>query len=86
MLKHFEHVGMATGDLEACLHFYVDLMGLKLVLRKSSPGGRGEVVFLDAGGAMLDMIVLWRPGRLNGQVALLIWGLCRETRHTHTTA
>ncbi len=56
MLKHFEHVGMATGDLEACLHFYVDLMGLKLVLRKSSPGGRGEVVFLDAGGAMLEIV------------------------------
>lgn len=55
LLKHFEHIGMATGNLDACLGFYVGLLGLELVLRKSAPKGGGELAFADAGGAMLEI-------------------------------
>jgi glyoxylase I family protein len=55
MLKHFEHVGMTVSDLDRSLGFYVDLLGLNLVLRKPAPSGRGETAFLDAGGAMLEI-------------------------------
>jgi glyoxylase I family protein len=54
MLRHFEHVGMTTSNLDACIAFYVDLLGLRLVLRKATPNG-GELAFLDAGGAMLEI-------------------------------
>ncbi len=54
MLKHFEHVGMTVSDLDRSLAFYVDLLGLKLVLRKPTPNG-GELAFLDAGGGMLEI-------------------------------
>jgi len=61
MLKHFEHIGMATSDLDACLHFYCDLIGCKLLLRKANPRSPGEVAFIDAGGAQLE---IFAPGGL----------------------
>jgi glyoxylase I family protein len=54
MLRHFEHVGMTVSDLDASLRFYVDLLGLTLVLRRDTPGG--EVAFLDAGGGQLEIV------------------------------
>ena len=52
----FEHVGMAVADLDASLHFYCDLLGLKLVLRKTMPSGNGELGFLDTGNGQLELI------------------------------
>lgn len=54
MLISFEHVGMTVSDMDRSIAFYVDLLGLKLVLRKASNNG-GELAFLDAGGGMLEM-------------------------------
>ena len=54
MLKGFEHVGMAVGDLDRSIAFYCGLLGLKLLLRKTAPDG-AELAFLDAGGGQLEL-------------------------------
>ncbi|EPE94627.1 VOC family protein [Rhizobium grahamii] len=54
MIKGFEHVGMVTGDMDRSLAFYRDLLGLRLHLRKTMANGT-DVVFLDAGGGMLEI-------------------------------
>lgn len=55
MLKHFEHVGMICSNLDNTIAFYCGLLGLKEVLRKPTTQG-GWVVFLDAGGGMLEIV------------------------------
>lgn len=55
MFKGFEHVGMTVRNIDRSLAFYIDLLGLKLVVRRSGKHG-DEIAFLDAGGAMLEMI------------------------------
>ena len=55
MLKGFGHVGMHVSNIDRSLRFYVDLLGLRLVMRRQGMGGI-EVCFLDAGsGAMLEL-------------------------------
>ncbi|MGV8832809.1 MAG: VOC family protein [Devosia sp.] len=51
----FEHVGMTSRDAERTIAFYCDLLGLRLALRKSQPSG--ELLFLDAGGGMLEIMI-----------------------------
>lgn len=53
MLLGFEHVGMTVSDMDRAVGFYCGLLGLRLVLRKSSAGG--EMAFFDAGGGMLEV-------------------------------
>lgn len=53
MLVGFEHVGMTCSDLDRTIHFYCDLLGLTLALRKQSE--RNEVAFLDTGSGMLEV-------------------------------
>jgi glyoxylase I family protein len=52
-LLGFEHVGMTCRNVEQTMAFYCGLLGLKLALRKTSPGG--EVIFLDTGAGMLEI-------------------------------
>ncbi|WP_108398619.1 VOC family protein [Devosia submarina] len=55
MLKGFEHVGITVKNIDKSLAFYVDLLGLKLLVRR--PGQNGdEMAFLDAKGPMIEMI------------------------------
>ncbi|KKB09072.1 VOC family protein [Devosia chinhatensis] len=54
MLVGFEHIGTTTGDMDASIAFYCDLLGLKLRLRKKND--TAEVAFLDAGGGMLEIV------------------------------
>ena len=56
MLQNFEHVGMTVSDVDKSLHFYVDLIGMKFKLRRATPDGRGEVAFVEAAGAQLELI------------------------------
>lgn len=56
MLIGFEHVGMAVSDLDRTIAFYCDLLGLRLILRKSSQDGRNELAFLDAGNCQLEIV------------------------------
>lgn len=51
----FEHIGMTVSNLDRSLAFYVDVLGLKLVVRRPS-GGANEVCFLDTGNGMLEII------------------------------
>jgi glyoxylase I family protein len=53
MLLGFEHVGMTVSDMDRAVGFYCGLLGLRLVLRKSTAGG--ELAFFDAGGGMLEV-------------------------------
>jgi glyoxylase I family protein len=52
-LLGLEHVGMTCSNIDQTMAFYCDLLGLKLALRKTSPGG--EVIFLDTGAGMLEI-------------------------------
>ena len=56
MLLGFEHVNMVVSDLDRTLHFYVDLVGFRLKVRKQT--GNGEVAFLETRGAQLE---IFRP-------------------------
>lgn len=51
----FEHIGMTTANADATIAFYCGLLGLRLALRKT--GANGEMLFLDAGGGMLEISV-----------------------------
>ncbi|HWU25611.1 MAG TPA: lactoylglutathione lyase [Rhizomicrobium sp.] len=42
------HTMLRVADLEASLHFYCELLGLKEVRRTDNPGGRFTLVFLAA--------------------------------------
>lgn len=55
MLIGFEHVGMTVGNVDRALRFYVDLLGLTLVVRRRGQNG-DEIAFLDCNGVMLEMI------------------------------
>jgi glyoxylase I family protein len=55
MLMGFEHVGMTVGNVDRALRFYVDLLGLSLVVRRRGQNG-DEIAFLDCNGVMLEMI------------------------------
>jgi len=66
LLQHFEHVGMATGDLDRALAFYVDLLGMELVLRKNVRAAGGpEVAFLAINGVMV-LEILKPSGEMTG--------------------
>tara|TARA_R110000868_G_scaffold35150_1_gene126161 strand:+ start:2006 stop:2416 length:411 start_codon:yes stop_codon:yes gene_type:complete len=51
----FEHVGMTASNAGRTIAFYCDLLGLRLALRKAQPNG--DLLFLDAGGGMLEIMV-----------------------------
>jgi glyoxylase I family protein len=53
MLLGFEHVGMTVSNMDRAVHFYCDLLGLRLALRKGIE--RGEVGFFDTGSGMLEV-------------------------------
>ncbi len=55
-LKGFEHVGMSVSNIDKSLAFYVDLLGLRLVVRRPGQVGGFEFCFLDAGNCMLEIM------------------------------
>lgn len=55
MLIGFEHVGMTANDAERTIEFYCGLLGLAVAARK--PQEWGELLFLSAGNAMLEIFV-----------------------------
>jgi len=55
MLKGFEHVGITVKNIDKSLAFYVDLLGMELVVRRRGRNG-DELAFVDAKGAMLEMV------------------------------
>lgn len=55
MLKGFEHVGITVKNIDKSLGFYVDLLGMALIVRRRGRNG-DEVAFVDAKGAMIEMV------------------------------
>jgi glyoxylase I family protein len=60
VIRQFEHAGIAVSDLDRTLHFYVDLLGMRLIKRKQNVRGPGEVAFVDCGRG--EMLELMQPG------------------------
>lgn len=56
MLLNFEHVGVTVSDIDKSLHFYCNLIGMNFILRRPTPDGQGEVAFVEAAGAQLELI------------------------------
>lgn len=55
VLLGFEHVGLTANEAERTIDFYCGLLGLRLRARKAQEWG--ELLFLDAGNAMLEIFV-----------------------------
>ncbi|WP_373082265.1 VOC family protein [Zhongshania sp.] len=55
------HLALHVQDLNACVAFYCDYAGLKVVHRRSNTGG-GEVVWLAEEGREQDFILVLLPG------------------------
>ncbi|WEX08356.1 VOC family protein [Chelativorans sp. AA-79] len=55
MLRGFEHVGLTVRNIDRSLKFYVDLLGMSLVVRR--PGLHGnEIAFVSTGNGMLELV------------------------------
>ena len=54
MLLGFDHVGITCSNLEKSVGFYRDLLGFSEFFRARNSAGT-EIVFLDAGGGMLEL-------------------------------
>ena len=52
----FEHVQFTCSDMDKTLHFYCDLVGFKLIVRRTMEGG-GQIAFIECdGGAQLEIV------------------------------
>lgn len=63
------HTMVRVTDLNASLHFYCDLLGLRELRRKESPEGRFTLVFLAAPGdddGQVELTYNWDPEVLSG--------------------
>jgi lactoylglutathione lyase len=82
------HTMVRVKDLDASLHFYCDLLGLKEISRKEYPGGRFTLIFLATGEGepQLELTYNWDPeeygeGRNFGHLAYQvddIYALCQK--------
>ena len=83
------HTMVRVSDLDASLHFYCNLLGLKELRRKDSEAGRFTLVFLAAPGdqdAQVELTYNWDPeeygeGRNFGHLAYQvddIYALCQK--------
>ena len=63
------HTMVRVTDIDASLHFYCELLGLKELRRIDNPGGRFTLVFLAAPGdeeAQVELTHNWDPEPLSG--------------------
>lgn len=63
------HTMVRVSNLEASLHFYCGLLGLRELRRKEAPEGRFTLVFLAAPGddhAQVELTYNWDPETLTG--------------------
>jgi methylmalonyl-CoA epimerase len=64
MIGNVDHVGIVVADLEAALPYYVDVLGLPLVLREEQPETGVRAAYLDAGPIRIQLVQPTRPGPL----------------------
>lgn len=53
---HLDHVGIAVTDLDAAVEGYAAAFGAAVTERYDLPDDRVRVAFLDAGGALLELL------------------------------
>lgn len=56
MIKELNHVAVRTGDMEASLHFYVDILGAKVIRDTTSPDGKGRFVYVQLVDGVIELI------------------------------
>jgi len=92
----FLHTMIRVTDLDASLHFYCDLLGLKEIRRKDVPSGKFTLVFLatDAGEPEIELTYNWESdevldgGRNFGHLAYRvddIYDLCHYLQDNGVT-
>ncbi len=64
MIKELNHVAVRTGDMEASLHFYVDILGAKVIRDATSPDGKGRFVYVQLVDGVIE-IIKGKPGSDN---------------------
>jgi len=86
------HTMLRVGNLERSLHFYQDVLGMRLLRRKDYPGGRFTLAFVGYGDerdhTVIELTHNWDTGRYDlgtgfGHVALGvedIYGTCDVLR------
>ncbi len=61
------HTMLRVGDLDASLHFYCDLLGMRLIRRRDYPGGRFTLAFVgygdEAAEAVIELTHNWDTAR-----------------------
>ena len=90
----FLHSMIRVYDLDAALHFFVDLLGLQIVRRSDREKGRYSLIFLSTGqegdSAMIELTYNWDQeapysgGRNFGHLAFAvddIYGLCEKLQN-----
>src|ERR1039457_2732740 len=62
MFKRIDHVEIVTGNIEATLNFYQNILGFKLKTRmKMDRGPLQEIVFIALGDTSLEVIAVKDP-------------------------
>lgn len=61
MAATLTHIALHVADLSACVEFYQDYAGLKLIHQRENAGG-GEVVWLAEAGREQSFILVLLPG------------------------
>ncbi len=63
------HTMVRVSDIDASLHFYCDLLGLREIRRRDSQAGRYTLIFLAAPGdedAQIELTFNWDPEAYSG--------------------
>ena len=62
MFKRIDHVEIVTGNIDATLNFYQNILGFKLKERmKMNRGPLQEIVFITLGDTMLEVLAVKDP-------------------------
>ena len=69
MRLKYLHTMVRVSDIDASLHFYCDLLGLRELRRRDSEAGRYTLIFLAAPGdedAQIELTFNWDPEEYTG--------------------
>lgn len=62
MFKRIDHTEFVPADFEKTLHFYTEILGFKITMRrKIDRPPMEEIVFLELGGTMLELFSVKNP-------------------------
>lgn len=61
MFRGIDHIGLAVADVEAALHIWRDILGLRVTHDESVPEQGTRVIFLNGGNAEIELLVPLGP-------------------------